>query len=138
MRTFRIQEIDQIDSGKVAIATNHAIAAAVADCSDRPGDKAPRKVTLELLLRPVLDKDLGAFDTISVQARFAVTIPKRQTAEYPMLVHGDWLMFEPESPLDPRQASIAWAEDKRADGDGAPPEAEPSGETDDGDDFTTI
>lgn len=105
--TLQIQTLAKLDGGKLVLAANHAIRQAIADVQDRPGDKSARKVTLDLVFRPELDKDAAILDTVRVQGRVNVVIPKRQTVEYPMLpMNNGTVIFQEHSPMEPRQPSF--------------------------------
>ncbi len=106
-KQFTLTNLAELDGGKANIAINHALRTVVHDINERPGDKANRKVTIEIFARPVLDKDSATLDTANVQIKVKTSVPVRQTTEYPMLVTKDnTLLFSPESPQNPRQRSM--------------------------------
>lgn len=49
---FRIENVAQLDSGRIAEAFNMALAQVLEDCTDRPAFSKPRKVTLEVIVKP--------------------------------------------------------------------------------------
>lgn len=106
-KQFNLNSLIDLDGGKAHIAANHAINQVVKDIIDRYGDKAKRKVLVEMTFVPVLDRNLAVLDTIDVDIKIKTSVPVRQTTAYPMLPTKDGaLMFSPESPHDPRQSSL--------------------------------
>lgn len=106
-KQFNLSNLSELDGGKANVAITHAIRQIVADINDRPGDKANRKVTIEIIGRPVLADDTAVLDTVNIQIKVKTSVPIRQTREYPMLASKEnFLMFSPESPNDPRQQSM--------------------------------
>ena len=47
-----LASLQDLDDGRVAVAFQHELKRAVQDCIDRPADKKPRTVTLELAIKP--------------------------------------------------------------------------------------
>lgn len=103
-----LESLPKIDRGKVAVAFDAAIFRCVEDCKDRVGDETPRTVELKIEFMPVMDKDTGRLDTIDVRFKIKDVLPKRQTVAYPMLPKAAGIMFNPESPLDPRQSTFGF------------------------------
>lgn len=50
-----LETLGQLDDGTVGAVANAAIAEALADCDDRPFLEKGRKVTVEIVINPVLD-----------------------------------------------------------------------------------
>lgn len=85
------------------------------DCSDRPGDKAKRKVLLVVECEPALDKETGALDTVHTRFKVRASIPDRQSKPYPMTVTNDGLLhFQSNSPMDPRQDDLPFRPEMEA------------------------
>lgn len=104
---FNLTNLCELDSGKANLAINHHIRQCVRDVQDRPGDKAKRKVFVEIEFTPALDEATATLDTVNVRIKTKVSVPVRQTKGYPMLPTGDGtLMFQPHSPENPRQGDL--------------------------------
>jgi hypothetical protein len=110
---FNLTNLVELDNGKATAAINHALRQIVDDIQERPGDKAKRKVILNIEMVPILDKTTAVLDTVGVQIRIDTKVPIRQTMTYPMLATADnTLRFVPQSPLDPRQTAFDFSEDE--------------------------
>jgi len=61
LKKLSIADLAALDSGRVAAAFDAQLAAAIADCSDRPEVETARKIKLEISLTPIMDsrRDLG-------------------------------------------------------------------------------
>jgi hypothetical protein len=117
LKTLTLARLKDVDGGKPALMFEHDLAVAVRDCRDRPGDKTPRVVTLEIILTPSMD-DEGACSDLAVQGRSHARLPKRRTKPYSMGVgvSGE-LFFNPDSPTNVRQATLL-EDDDDSDDDG--------------------
>ncbi len=110
----------QIDRGKVALALDHAIRQCTLDIQDRPADDTKRVIVLQIEMQPECDAQTGALDTIGTKFIVKTKLPARRSVVYPMLPTRDGtLVFEPQSPLDPRQAALVFP--------AAPPATPPAG-----------
>lgn len=110
-KQLNIANLQELDRGKVAVALNHAMRTCVMDIEDRPADKTARIVELKIKLSPKLDKDTGALDLVGAQFQISTKLPVRQSIVYPMLAAKEGtLAFQPECPLDPRQAAFEFPE----------------------------
>jgi hypothetical protein len=49
------ETLSHLDSGRASAALDQALKKAVLDCLDRPGDDRPRKITLCLEVKPVME-----------------------------------------------------------------------------------
>jgi hypothetical protein len=108
-KVMTLQAIGEIDKGRVALAFNHAMRLVGKDIGDRPGDPTKRKVIFTVELRPVIDKDTGALDEVENEFTVAVSVPKRRSAPYPMVLTDDGRqLFQPGSPFDPRQDTFSF------------------------------
>ncbi|MFW6033448.1 MAG: hypothetical protein ACOCTI_08765 [Phycisphaeraceae bacterium] len=102
-----LRNLHDLDGGKLDLTASHAIRQAVEDVQDRPNDSTARKVHVVFELKPQLDAESGALDTIGVRGVVKTDIPKRQSKVYPMLPTRDHrVVFRPDSPNDPRQMTI--------------------------------
>ena len=83
MKKFSLADLSSLDQGVIAAAIDQELAAAVADCSDRPEVDKPRKVTLTIILTPSMDprRDLGE---VKVGFEIAGKKPVLESREYTM------------------------------------------------------
>lgn len=103
---LRIENLRDIDSGRLATAFNQLIANAIADCDDRPGEKGDRKVVLTVKIRPVLSPS-GACESCEVEVDINDKLPARKSRTYRMEIDGgELLFFNPEAPESARQRTI--------------------------------
>jgi hypothetical protein len=83
------------------------MADAVRDCIDRPGDKRPRKVTMEFVIVPVVEEN-GSCEGVTGEFKVKTTIPHRQTKPYSFgLNRQGKLFFSEESPSNVDQTTFA-------------------------------
>lgn len=71
--------LHEMDGGKIARLFEQCLRQCTQDCQDRPADKKPRTLTLQIHVVPVED-DMCDEVTLSVAAKVAV--PKKQTRGY--------------------------------------------------------
>ena len=129
-KTLSISNLRELDQGKAALAIDHAIRQCVSDVRDRPGDSSPRKVAISMEFVPKRDADSDVLDLVEFQVKVATRLPVRQTRVYPMLpVAGDAVLFQPGSPMDPRQG-VLYAEPDDADADADADADEPASKID--------
>lgn len=108
-RTLTLQNIGDLDQGRVAAAFNQALRLATLDVLDRPADKSKRKIQLQVELVPALDKDSAVLDTINTDFLIKSALPQRRSSTYPMLPTPDGKqLFQTGSPFDPRQQSFGF------------------------------
>ncbi len=76
METLRTQTLHLIANGMLAASLDQHLAAAHLDITDRPKIKGPRKIVLELILKPA-DSGEDVVDAVDVQ--FTVDLRKPKT-----------------------------------------------------------
>jgi hypothetical protein len=97
MVEFTLESLRDLDGGKAAVAFTQHVKRAALDCLDRPGDKAARKVTLEISLIPVMEPG-GDCTEVDVQIKASSAVPKHQTKPYSFgLRRGGMLVFNPDA-----------------------------------------
>ncbi|MCC7333577.1 MAG: hypothetical protein IT422_00680 [Pirellulaceae bacterium] len=79
-----LDSLSELDDGRVAKAFQHELKRAVQDCIDRPGDKKPRAVTLELSLTPITVNNDGMVETEGCDGEFQIRskVPTRKSKTY--------------------------------------------------------
>jgi hypothetical protein len=97
--TLSLDSLKELDGGKIANAINLHLKRAANDCYDRPGDKKPRKVSLEISVVPVLDSEARSCSEVKAQVHVASSVPKHRTREISLgLKPNGALVFNPDSP----------------------------------------
>jgi len=107
-----LENLSKLDNGKPAIAFRRAVEDCSRDCTDRPTEQRTRKVTMELLIKPVASEDPvfeGSFRACGAVAEFKIktTIPNRQTRPYSFGIDPKGrLFFSEESPTNVNQTTF--------------------------------
>lgn len=103
-----LANIGQIDLGKIQAAFDVEVRRCLGDCEDRPADRTPRVVSLNLSITPVGD---GAACELA-EAEFTMTskVPPRRSKPYQVSIRktarGVVGVFNDESPEDARQGTL--------------------------------
>lgn len=75
--TFK--SLADLDGGKIGKAFAIHARKLTDDCIDRPGSKAPRKLSIELIVTPVLDPNTGECDDVNIEAEIGSKVPKHRS-----------------------------------------------------------
>lgn len=97
-----LENLKQLDFGKVAAAYDHELKHVVRDCLDRPADKRPRTVVIKFAVVPV-QPEIGMSDCeeIMVGCEVSSGVPKRRSKIYTMKpIQDGGLAFHPDIPED--------------------------------------
>ena len=106
LEKFSLETLNLLDGGKASLAFEHHVQRAALDCDNRPGDKAARKVTLEVTLKPVTDQN-GNLADVQVQIKASSSVPKHQTKLYSMAAgRNGRLLFNPDSTDNVNQGTL--------------------------------
>jgi len=101
-----LEELKNLDFGKVDEAFKLHIRRVAMDCLDRPVDAKPRKVVLEVGIVPVTNDD-GTADRVRVQMHVSSTVPKHRTRVYDLALRKNaQLVFSADSPENFDQTTI--------------------------------
>ena len=98
---LNLASVQELDDGRVAAAFQKNIKEAVLDCIDRPTDKSPRVVTLEMKLTPVPTSDGAVVECEGADGSFKVKlrVPERKSKTYNFRTNKKGqLAFSSESP----------------------------------------
>ena len=101
-----LDTLKDFDLGKPAVAFEQAMAEAVRNCLDRPGEKKARNVELTVNIKPVLQQD---GDVVDVEVDFTIKtkLPPWQTATRPVKpTKRGQLFFNDLASDDPDQHTI--------------------------------
>lgn len=106
--------LQQLQGGAVFQQVQKLIAAAVADCENRPAEERARKVSIQLEIMPVsrfeeIDEQhtKRVLDGVKLRLQMDVKCPTRKTIEFDCGVGSNHaLLFNPESPHNHRQAGL--------------------------------
>lgn len=109
LQRLSLESMGTLDGGQAMQTFQDAVQRAVRDCLERPGDKRPRKVVLQLSLVPVPIITGNTIDCDGAKGAFQckVKIPDWETREVDFGVQqsGD-LIFNPDSPRDHKQMTL--------------------------------
>lgn len=106
---LNLANMDELDDGRVAAAFQKNVKDAVLDCIDRPTDKNPRVVTLELKLTPVPTSDGAVVELEGADGSFKVKlkVPERKSKTYNFRTNKKGqLAFSSESPENADQTTF--------------------------------
>lgn len=110
MEKLNLDNLRKIDQGLIVAAFDAELAALVKDCDERPLEDKPRELTLKLKLTPDPQGSAGGvyLDKVNVEFELVGKRPVSRTRVYTMTAkHDHTLAFQPESPDDPDQGTIA-------------------------------
>lgn len=106
LRKLDFEGLHILDGGKLSAAFEHELAIASRDCLDRPGDKAPRLVNLQIKLVPVMDS-IGSAINVAAEFKVNASVHKRKTRTYELLTQPNGkLLFSEHSPTNPLQRTF--------------------------------
>ncbi len=98
MQKFTLDNLNDLDGGKAALAFEHHVRRAALDCMDRPGDDKARTVVLQISLKPVMEPG-GDCVEVEAQIHAKSTVPPHKTKAYSFgLRKNGVLVFNPDSP----------------------------------------
>jgi hypothetical protein len=101
-----LETLKDVDYGKPGALFTNLIRQAVRDILDRPGERHPRKVTLQLEITPLVLQD---GDVIDAEVLFSgkTSLPPYHTAARPMAIDRQGhLVFSTDAPDNPRQKTL--------------------------------
>jgi hypothetical protein len=112
----RIQEVEldfstlaQLDESRVNKLLAVHLARIAQDCINRPGDKSPRKVSLEFAVVPVLDPE-GFCESVRLSIERKSKVPTYRTKSYEMRVGTRGFAFNVDFPDTLDQAPLFGAD----------------------------
>lgn len=106
LERLTLETLKDLDDGRPAIAFEDAVAQAVNDCTDRPGNTKARTIALELKLRPEPNEE-GQCDAVSADMAVKTSLPDRTTKTYSLgLNRKGHLIFSSTSPDNINQATF--------------------------------
>jgi hypothetical protein len=76
-----LANLKDLDDGKAAAAFDSHLRRIAQDCLDRPADATARGVTLEVVVKPILEDD-GSCDRVDAQISVKSKIPQHKTRVY--------------------------------------------------------
>lgn len=104
-----LENLKQLDFGKIIAAFDHEREHVVKDCLDRPQDPKPREVCIRFIFKPVSDETSRTIDcdSIDVGCEVSSKVPKRRTAIYSMKPKNSGeLTFHPDLPSDAEGSTL--------------------------------
>jgi len=104
-RQLSIETLAELDNGIVALALLKHLQIATRDCIDRPGDKSPRKVTMEFSVIPEVDQS-GEATEADVNVEIKSKVPVNRSKTYKMGLSSNGLIFNVDIPTELHQPSL--------------------------------
>ncbi len=109
LKQLSLENLRELDLGKVAEAFQMLLQRAAKDCEDRPGDRRARKVILEANLTPVLTQE-GHCDEVHPVFKIRAKLPDYQSKAYSCALRaGGMLVFDDDSPTNINQRSLPFS-----------------------------
>lgn len=106
LKQFKIQQVGELDNGRVAGFINKAIRTCAEDATTRPGIDKPRRVMVAIDITPVIDEH-GAATEIDMDFEIGTKLPRSRTKTVNMKAQNDGaLLFNDLSQDDVRQTTI--------------------------------
>lgn len=96
---LKLETLKDLDFGRPAVAYEQGIADAVRDCIDRPGDKRPRKVSMEFVIIPMVEQE-GDCNEVMGEFKIKTVLPHRQTKPYSFGLNKQGRLFFSENAPD--------------------------------------
>jgi ribosomal protein L30/L7E len=111
IHAFTLENLESLDLGKASVAFNAHVKRVAMDCLDRPGDANPRKVSMEVVVKPVTNDD-GSCERVKLQIQVTSKIPSHRTRVYDLgLRRNGQFVFSEDSPENFDQTTM-FDEDK--------------------------
>jgi len=106
MMQLTLDNLKDLDDGRVMVAFAQELRRAVMDCMDRPGETQARTVALEFAVSPVVGEE-GMCEEARGDFKIKSKVPVRKTKSYSFAVNkrGD-LAFSSNSPDNVNQTTI--------------------------------
>lgn len=116
---LKAETLSHLDMGRASAALDQAIKKAVLDCLDRPGDDRPRKVTMTLELKPVMEVVNQSITCEGCTGQYAVRLRtpdwSSNKLDFGVRQNGT-LVFNEHSPANHRQTTIFDNDEDEGDG----------------------
>lgn len=100
-----LENLHELDNGRIAEAFRLALKRVQHDCTDRPALAKARTVVLKLNAIPHAD-DEGDLQTVKITFDVKETIPQRSTRSYEMSAQRGAFLFNRHAPENPNQRTI--------------------------------
>lgn len=106
LKEFGLSALPDFADGTLDIAFQQHVKRAIADAEDRPGDKKPRKVSIEFEIKPVVLQD-GACANVEIDAKIKSAIPPHISRPVECKIkHGGRAVFNDMSPGNVDQRTL--------------------------------
>lgn len=109
---FSLESLAHLDNGRLRAGLDQALRRAQTDCTDRPGLKKPRRITLTIDMTPV-PNEAGDLESCDVAFQVTEKTPNRQSKVYNMKATPGGLLFNELSPNDIKQSTLDQAGPKK-------------------------
>jgi hypothetical protein len=103
---MNLENLSKVDGGRIAAMFARHLQRAIADCEDRPGDKAKRTVTIKAHATPIMLQD-GAATDVNIEFEVSSSVPNHISRPINCLVkHGGRALFNELAPDDVDQQTL--------------------------------
>jgi hypothetical protein len=110
LRALSLENLERLDFGIARETFDQQIKRIALDCLDRPESTDPRKVIMEVIVRPI--KEQKTCEHVDVQIKVKSSIPEYHTKVYDMKMRANGLIiFNEDSPDNPDQSTIAFEQE---------------------------
>lgn len=113
LKIFKLSELPNLDFGLLDAAFETELKRVVADCQDRPMDDRSRQVGIIFTVSPVAgaagmsNGGVVTCDQVAIEVEVTSKVPTRRSKPYVMQTkHDNSLMFDEQSPDDPKQLTM--------------------------------
>ena len=117
LKKISLEEIAEIDEGRIGVAFAQALSRLAADLNDRPGDDRPRKLNLQVEMTPTCD-ETGVCDSVQMQVQIKDSIPTRRSRKYDLGLRstrdGGQLVYSPGSYDNHRQGTMDFDDEQES------------------------
>lgn len=92
--------LDEMDHGRLSKLLARHLATLSNDCMNRPDDTTPRKLTIELVMKPTMDKETRECERVWTEIEMKSKVPVYRSAPIPMRPHKSGFFFNKDIPED--------------------------------------
>ena len=105
LQQLSFDSLAELDDGRINRLVKHHLARIASDVIDRPADKTARKVTIDFIVKPIIQPD-GECDEAAVEIECKSKIPTYRTKKYTMRATKGGLAFNRDFPDELDQTSL--------------------------------
>lgn len=109
----QLGDLQNVSGGELALSFERVLTAQLADCSDRPAVKSPRKITVTMSMTPVVGQE-GALADILTEFEVSGKMPVVRTRQISMGLKGARaLVYNDRSPENRHQIALPFEQEEQ-------------------------